>query len=101
MPGQPSVAADEEEKQLMENTMKNINAGESSGSSTAATVDGSGNDDLLKRIEEYKTLIEEWKDELAKAKKDNEILQKDNQRLKDENSALLRVVGSLSGTGRK
>jgi len=92
MPGQPGAApADEDEKQLQENTAMNTEA--TSGKAS----DSTDNEDLTKKIEAYETAIEEWKDELAKAKKEIEALQRDNQRLKDENSALLRVVGSLSG----
>jgi len=91
MPGQPGAApADDEEKQLQENTVMNTEPTNSQGSDRTDS-------DLTKQIEAYESSIEEWKDELAKAKREIEALQKDNQRLKDENSALLRVVGSLSG----
>jgi len=91
MPGQPGAApADEEEKQLQENTAMNTDSTNSQGSDRTDS-------DLQQKCADYEAQIEEWKDELAKAKREIESLQKDNQRLKDENSALLRVVGSLSG----
>lgn len=95
MPGQPVTPANEEEQAVQENTAMNTEA-----TASSRTSEGSGNEDTAKQLEAYEIAIEEWKDELAKAKKEIEALQKDNQRLKDENSALLRVVGSLSGPRR-
>lgn len=99
MPGQPNVAADDEEKAVQENTEMNMEATRT-GNSSAGT-NNADHAELLKQVQSYEQSIEEWKDELAKAKREIEALRNDNQRLKDENSALLRVVGSLSGTGRK
>lgn len=93
MPGQPTAPADDEEKAVQENTAKNMDAGAQNRTSPSSET----SEDVRKQLEAYEIAIEEWKDELAKAKKEIEALQKDNQRLKDENSALLRVVGSLSG----
>lgn len=92
MPGQPVAAGDDEEKAVAENTARNM------GESEALSAGASAQDDASsKQNEQY---IEELKDELAKAHRELETLRKDNSRLKDENSALLRVVGSLSGGGR-
>lgn len=107
MPGQPTVATDDEERKVMENTARNMDtvdqdfAGSDVSTSSGNFESSDEREQLLKKIEEYELIIEEWKDELAKAKKENESLAKENQRLKEDNSALLRVVSSMSGSGRK
>lgn len=102
MPGQAIAPADEEERIVQENTAKNMDeeakqaALESQKSSAPASGD---NTEIQKQLEAYEQAIEEWKDAYEKAQKEIDSLRNDNMRLKDENSALLRVVGSLSGTG--
>jgi len=103
MPGQQPgqiAPADEEERQVQENTWKNMD-GETSDApaSVASSVESGDTDTLLKQLEAYEKAIEEWKDAFEKSQKEIDTLRTDNMRLKDENSALLRVVSSLSGTG--
>ena len=57
-------------------------------------------------VARYQDTINQLQDELAgkvieldSLRKQMDTLKSQNTRLKDENSALLRVVGSLSGTG--
>lgn len=103
MPGQQIAPADEEERQVQENTVKNTDDGEDPAavvSSVRTPVSRSESSvEMAKQLEAYEQAIEEWKDAYEKAIKEIDALRNDNMRLKDENSALLRVVGSLSGTG--
>lgn len=100
MPGQPVTPQDEEEKAVQENTARNMDADQAENDVAMDNQDG-GSGDASSELEAYKQAIEEWKDAYEKAQKEIDTLRNDNMRLKDENSALLRVVGSLSGSSRK
>ena len=93
MPGQPVAAGDAEQKEVAENTARNMGEDESASSAQPSEAQ-------MEAAKQNETIIEELKEELAKAHRELDKLQADNLRLKDENSALLRVVGSLSGTRR-
>jgi len=96
MPGQAVDPTDEQAQTVAKNTAANM---ADPGSEGAAS-----NVDVLS----YQETITQLQDELAAKVKEldslrsqMDSLQKANTRLKDENSALLRVVGSLSGTGNR
>jgi hypothetical protein len=95
MPGQPADANDEAAQAVAANTAANMD--------DSAAPAGGGN---VGDVSKYQETINQLQDELAAKVKEldtmraqMDTLNKQNTRLKDENSALLRVVGSLSGTG--
>lgn len=94
MPGQPANLDDEDAKTVARNTAANMD--ESAGAGAAAAGDYQGYQDTISQLQEE--LAARHK-ELDSLKSQVDTLTKQNLRLKDENSALLRVVGSLSGTG--
>jgi len=94
MPGQAADPSDEQAQTVAKNTAANM--GEPADGATASSAD----------VLNYQETITQLQDELAAKVKELDSLRNamdnlrnQNTRLKDENSALLRVVGSLSGTG--
>lgn len=94
MPGQAADPSDEQAQTVAKNTAANM--GESAGDGAASSAE----------VLSYQETITQLQDELAAKVKEldslrsqMDTLRNQNTRLKDENSALLRVVGSLSGTG--
>jgi len=95
MPGQAADPTDEQAQAVAKNTA--ANTGDPIGADgTASSSDVSSyQETILQLQDELATKVKE----LDTLRSQMDTLQKQNTRLKDENSALLRVVGSLSGTG--
>lgn len=94
MPGQATDPCDEQAQTVAKNTA--ANTGEVGVDCNTSNAD----------VSSYQETILQLQDELAAKVKEldtvrsqMDTLRNQNTRLKDENSALLRVVGSLSGTG--
>jgi len=96
MPGQGANENDEEAMKVARNTALNQDDNIAVSSAVDSSADSLNYQETIGQLQEE--LAAKHK-ELDTLKSQMDTLRSQNMRLKDENSALLRVVGSLSGTG--